>query len=123
MGRFYTREILSDIEYITEDSEAESAIYYDKVRSMILNYMDMQYRLSTYDQNRYLLGHGYFSGDDVSLKIKYQIIPILRQYISEGILDSTAEEAVCLMETACVKQKKIVHEVQKKSSFNEYKKV
>lgn len=122
MGRFYTREILSDIEYITEDSEAESAIYYDKVRSMILNYMDMQYRLSTYDQNRYLLGHGYFSGDDVSLKIKYQIIPILRQYISEGILDSTAEEAVCLMETACVKQKKIVHEVQKKSSFNEYKK-
>ena len=68
--KFYVREILSDIEYITEDLETENAIYYDQVRSLVLNYLDMQYRLSTYDQNRYFLGHGYFSGDNVSLKIK-----------------------------------------------------
>ena len=71
MGKFYTREILSDIEYITEDEKAENAIYYDQVRSLILNYLDIQYRLSTYDQNRYFLGHGYFSGDNVSMKMKY----------------------------------------------------
>lgn len=121
MRRFYVREILSDIEYITEDSEEENAVYYDQVRSLVLNYLDMQYRLSTYDQYRYFLGHGYFSGNDVSLKIRYQVIPILKQYIFEGILDSAAEESVRLLEAACVKKKKAVPKIPKKSSFSEYK--
>lgn len=105
MRKFYVREILSDIEYITEDSEAENAVYYDQVRSLVFNYLDMQYRLSTYDQNRYFLGHGYFSGDNVALKIRYQLIPILKQYISEGILDRAASESVRLLEAACIKTK------------------
>lgn len=121
LGRFYIREILSDIEYITENSETENAVYYDQVRSLVFNYLDMQYRLGTYDQNRYSLGHGYFSGDDVSLKIKYQLIPILKQYISEGILDSAAEESVRLLESACIKKKKTLPKVSVKSSFSDYK--
>ena len=107
MSKFYVREILSDIEYITEDSETENAVYYDQVRSLVFNYLDMQYRLSTYDQNRYVLGHGYFSGDNVSLKIRYQLIPILKQYISEGILDRAAEESVLLLEASCIKKKTV----------------
>lgn len=121
MGRFYIREILSDIEYITEDTKSENVIYYDQVRSLVLNYLDMQYRLSTYEQNRYFLGHGYFIGDDVSLKIKYQLIPILKQYISEGILDDAAEESIRLLDAACTKKKKVIPKVSKKSSFDEYK--
>ena len=121
MSKFYVREILSDIEYITEDSETENAVYYDQVRSLVLNYLDMQYRLSTYDQNRYVLGHGYFSGDDVSLKIRYQLIPILKQYISEGILDSAAEESVRLLEAACIKKKTTRPKIPRKSSFSDYK--
>lgn len=121
MGRFYIREILSDIEYITEDTKSENAIYYDQVRSLVLNYLDMQYRLSTYEQNRCFFGHGYFIGDDVSLKIKYQLIPILKQYISEGILDDAAEESIRLLDAACTKKKKVIPKVPKKSSFDEYK--
>lgn len=121
LSKFYTREILSDIEYITEDLSEENAVYYDQVRSLVLNYLDMQYRLSTYDQNRYFLGHGYFSGDNVSLKIRYQLIPILKQYISEGILDSTAEESIRLLESACIKSKIKVPKQVKKCSFSEYK--
>ena len=121
MGKFYTREILSDIEYITNDVKAENAIYYDQVRSLILNYLDMQYRLSTYDQNRYFLGHGHFNGENVSMKIKYQLIPILKQYISEGILDGAAEEPIRLLEAACIKKKKVTLKLAIKSSFAEYK--
>lgn len=121
MRKFYVREILSDIKYITEDSETENAVYYDQVRSLIFNYLDMQYKLSTYDQNRYFLGHGYFCGDDVALKIRYQLIPILKQYISEGILDSAADESVQLLEEVCMKRKKTVPKISKKSSFSEYK--
>ena len=119
--KFYVREILSDIEYITEDPEIENAVYYDKVRSLILNYLDMQYRLSTYDQSRYFPGHGYFSGNNVSLKIRYQLIPILKQYISEGILDSASEESVRLLEAACIKKKTTALKATTKSSFRAYK--
>lgn len=121
LNKFYIREILSDITYITDDLEKENAVYYDQVRSLVLNYLDMQYRLSTYSQNRYFLGHGYFSGDNVSLKIRYQLIPILKQYISEGILDVGAEEPVRLLETACIKKKKTIPKVVKESSFSEYR--
>ncbi len=86
MGKFYIREILSDIEYITENPETENAIYYNQVRSLILNYLDMQYRLSTYDQNRFFLGHGYFSGENISLKIRYQLITILKLYLREYLI-------------------------------------
>lgn len=122
MKRFYVREILSDIKYITDDLKSENAIYYDKVCSMLLNHLNMQYRFSTYNQNGYFLGHGYFCGEAISLKIKYQLIPILKQYISEGILDSAAEESVRLLEENCIEYKKIVSGVRKKSSFSDYKK-
>lgn len=122
MRKFYVREILSDIEYVTEDTKKENAIYYDQVRSLILNNLDVQYRLSTYEQNRYFLGHGYFVGEDVPLKIKYQLIPILRQFISEGILDNSAEESIHLLDMACTKKKKVISKDLKKSSFDEYKK-
>lgn len=121
MNKFYVREILSDIEYITEDSETENAVYYDQVRSLVFNYLDMQYRLSTYDQNRYVLGHGYFSGDNVSLKIRYQLIPILKQYISEGILDRAAEESVLLLEASYIKKKTARTKTPRKSCFSDYK--
>ena len=121
LGRFYTREILSDIEYITDDTESENAIYYEQVRGLIFNYLDMQYRLSTYEQNRYLLGHGYFSGDGVVLKIKYQLIPVLKQYISEGILDSDASKAIKLLESACNEKKKEAPKVAEENCFSDYR--
>ncbi|MDE5932858.1 MAG: AAA family ATPase [Lachnospiraceae bacterium] len=122
LGRFYVREILSDIKYITEDNESENAVFYDQVRSLIMNYLDMQYRLSTYEQNRYVPGHGYFSGNDIVLKIRYQMIPMLKQYIAEGILDNTAEEAVRLLEVACNDKKKESSKLPEENCFSEYRK-
>jgi hypothetical protein len=120
LGKFYVREVLSDIEYITEDHESENAIFYDQVRSLILNYLDMQFRVSTYEQNRYLLGHGYFSGNGVNQKIKYQLIPVLKQYIAEGILDSAAEESIRLLKAACNDKKKKDPRALEKNCFSGY---
>lgn len=120
-GRFYVREILSDIEYITDDKESENAIFYDQIRGLVLNYLDMQYKTSTYEQNRYLLGHGYFDGKDAVLKIKYQLIPVLKQYITEGILDSDAEEPIRLLEAACNDKKKERTKEPEINCFSEYR--
>lgn len=121
LGKFYTREILSDIEYITEDSKSENAIFYNQVRSLVLNYLDMQYKTSTYEQNRYLPGHGYFCGKDAVLKIKYQLIPVLKHYVSEGILDRDAEEQIRLLEVACNNRRKKKTSKSVKSCFSDYR--
>ncbi|MCF0133905.1 MAG: AAA family ATPase [Blautia sp.] len=120
LSKFYVKEILSDIEYITEDKDSRNAIFFDQVRSLVMNNLDMQYRQSTYEQNRFVLGHGYFSGEDVDLKVKYQLVPALKQYLAEGILDSDAKEPIRLLEAACL-QKKIVSKVPKARSFSGYR--
>lgn len=120
MGRFYVRELLSDIEYITEDRESENAVFYDQVRSLVMNNLDMQYRISTYEQNRYLPGHGYFAGTEIAIRIKYQVIPVLKQYVAEGILDKTAEEPIRLLESACNDKMKEKKKEPEQSCFSEY---
>lgn len=122
VAKFYVREILPDIQYITEDTGSENAIFYDRVKSLIMNYLDMQYRSSTYEQNQYLMGHGYFCGSNVSLKIKHQLIPVLKQYISEGILDGAAEESVRLLEVACNEKKKDACKAAEENCFSNYRK-
>lgn len=122
VAKFYVREILPDIQYITEDTGSENAIFYDRVKSLIMNYLDMQYRSSTYEQNQYLMGHGYFCGSNVSLKIKHQLIPVLKQYISEGILDGAAEESVRLLEVACNEKKKDACKTAEENCFSNYRK-
>lgn len=120
-GKFYVREILSDIQYITEDSESENTVFYEQTRSMMLRYLDMQYQTSVYEQNRYLPGHGYFSGDNVILKIKYQLIPLLKQYIAEGILDSASEAFIRMIERACNDKKKETVKSAEENCFEEYR--
>lgn len=100
-AKFYSREILSDISFITEDFESENAIWYDKIHALVYNYLDIQYRVSTYEQNRYMLGHGYFVSDNICLSIKHQVIPLLKQYVAEGILDKDAENELQLYEELC----------------------
>lgn len=120
MKKFYTKEILSDIAYITDEFESENAVFYEQVRSLIMNYLDIQYRISTYEQNRYLLGHGYFCGENLMLKIKYQLIPILKQYIVEGILDKDAEEPIKLLESACNDKMKVSALRVEENCFSNY---
>lgn len=119
LGKFYIMEIMADIRYITEDAESENTKLYNQVRSLVLNHLDIQRGLSTYEQNRYMIGHGYFDGN-VMLKIKYQLVPLLKQYISEGILDNAAEEAVRLLMTTCNQKKKYKKKVEPKC-FTAYK--
>ena len=122
MSRFYIREILSDIEYISDDTESENKYFYEQVRSLVLNNLDMQYKTSTYEQNRYIFGHGYFQGNNTVLRLKYQLIPTLKQYITEGVLDSGAGESVRLLEAACNKKRKKMPKKQEKNCFDAYKK-
>lgn len=99
---FYTYEILSNINYMTEDTSAEERTAYDKVRSIIFNNLDIQYRTSTYEQNRYLVGHGYFKNGKIQYTLRYQLLPLLRQYVKEGILDKMAETAIDSLEESCI---------------------
>ena len=45
-----------------------------------------------FEKDRVMLGHSYFIGDDDELKekLKYQVVPLLREYVSDGVLTSEA---------------------------------
>lgn len=120
LRKFYVREILSDIGYITKESTSDNALLFENVRSIVMNNLDMQYKTSTYEQNRYLPGHGYFVGDDLSFKIKYQLVPLLKQYVSEGILDNAAQEHIRLLEESCNDLRKKKSKMPEPNCFSDY---
>lgn len=121
LGRFYTREILSDINYITEDTQSESARIYNQVRALVVNNLDIQHKTSAYEQKRYILGHGYFAENNILMRIKHQVIPLLQQYISEGILDSQAEKGIALLKSDCEKNRRNRNRQLEKSCFSDYR--
>lgn len=94
LSHFFVREVLSDISYITDDDNSESAIWYSRIKNLFIKNLDMQYRFSTYEQRRYLPGQGYFSGNNVACRMRYQVLPLLNQYVADGILDKQAKDDI-----------------------------
>lgn len=94
--RLYTWNLKSNIDYMLDfkedylldflynpDSSYTRFLYY-KANSIIQNYLN--YHESWENQyNRYMIGHGYFTGN-IQLKLRYQIIPLIEQYFKDGIL-------------------------------------
>ena len=52
--------------------------------------------LIEFDQNDIQIGHSYFLVDDdeIGLKLKYEIKPLLLEYIKDGVLLESAREKV-----------------------------
>jgi len=51
-----------------------------------------------FEPDRVMLGHSYFIGDkdELEKKLKYQVIPLLREYVSDGVL---TDEAISIIDT------------------------
>ena len=53
-----------------------------------------------YDKEDVCIGHSYFLADGVELanKIIYQVVPILREYLKDGVLKKDAKEKILKIE-------------------------
>lgn len=103
---FYHYSIESDYSYISDGANAlygdydlsPNSMFYRAKRIVIEN---LRYRnqMSQQDIQRYVLGHGIFKSDKITMVLRYQVIPLLKQYLKDGILDRTAKARINAVES------------------------
>ena len=78
-------------ESVLDASIPEAKVLFRDVKKFINNN-----RLDDMDISDLMIGHSYFISDDPSelrLKVRYEIIPLVREYIKDGILNCLPEDA------------------------------
>lgn len=91
LRRFYTYTIKSDINYIDDSGNNNLTVIYNKVKNIIDDNLDLQYKDSEFEKSKYEIGHGYFQKGTYMSRLKYQVIPLLKQYMYEGILNKSSK--------------------------------
>lgn len=84
--RFAFKTILPDESVITLPSAKE---YFKEVKSLF-----EIYTASDFEKDDVMLGHSYFLAkdeDELKLKLKYEVVPILREYLKDGVLNKNEE--------------------------------
>ena len=93
--RFAFVSLLPDIEVVEKESKANNA---NELFNMVQELFEREKYLSPdYHKNDVAIGHTYFlanNDEELKNKIQYQIIPILEEYIKDGVLKKEAEEII-----------------------------
>lgn len=98
---FYEKNIDNDFRYMSDNANVAYSDYdlsanamYHRAKRIVKDNLRHRYQLSPYERNRYVIGHGAFKEAGISMIGRYQIIPMLRQYVKDGILDRTAKTSI-----------------------------
>lgn len=100
--RFYSYTIDSDYQHIeyplsnlpTNKFDTSAYSLYKKINIIIKENLSYRYRRAVVDGERFILGQGMFSKEQYIRQVKYQVIPILKQFLKDGILDLEANIAI-----------------------------
>ena len=118
MKHFYIKELLSDIDYVLKDKKSIVSEWYSYFRQVIFRYLEPYYAKDTYEQRMHILGHGFFEEKFITERVKYQIIPLLKQYIAEGLLNPAAYKMIQDAEYVCRENYVDVQENKKRTRIN-----
>ena len=95
---FYEYELKNDYKFMSDwashvyseyDISANAMFYRSK--KIVLDHLKHRYNLPISEREKYVIGHGVFKDFGISLRMKYQIIPLLKQYLKDGVLERTAK--------------------------------
>jgi 5-methylcytosine-specific restriction protein B len=81
--RFTFIDVLPDISVVSENSK------FKDVEKIFNDHISPEFQ-----KNKVMLGHSYFiadSDDELNNKLKYQVIPLLNEYVSDGVLLDSAK--------------------------------
>ena len=106
---FYERSIENDYRYM---NDAANAMYY-RARRIVTDHLRHRYQLSASEREKYVIGHGIYKDAGTSMLARYQIVPMLKQYVKDGILDKTANTSIAAF------QKLVEGKYSKDISFSE----
>lgn len=101
LRHFYQRHIESDFHYVndmasevfSDFSVTANAMFYT-VRRLINDTLRPGGLASSSGVSKYGLGHGVFNSSNISLTMKCIVLPLLQQYIKDGVIDRIASERI-----------------------------
>lgn len=102
---FYEYPLENDFRYMIDspagvysefDTSAE-ALYY-RARRIVLENLRDRFSVSSRESKKYIIGHGVFKNSAPTLVAKYQVIPTLKQYEKDGILNRTARISIAALQ-------------------------
>ncbi len=105
LRHFYEYTIDSDYSYIDDASTSvisdfdisANALFYRTKRIVRENLRD-RFQLTERERGRFIMGHGMFKREGATLAVKYQIIPMLWQYVKDNVLCNTAKASISALE-------------------------
>lgn len=94
---FYDYMLENDYRYMSDEAsetyseyEVSSNAMYHRCRRIVRENLRHRYQMCAGERDRYVPGHGIYQEKGVSMLMRYQILPLLKQYRKDGILDRTA---------------------------------
>lgn len=102
---FYEYPLENDYKYMAEapagtysDFDMSAQAFYFRARRIVLENLRSGFSASRRERLRYVIGHGVFKETAPTLVVKYQVIPMLRQYEKDGILNRTARAGITALQ-------------------------
>ena len=79
-----------------DDKIIENKMIFNKVKKLFYNENNnrSEYLSKEFEPQDVIPGHYYFMGEDLEYKLKYKLIPLLEEYIKDGILKESAKEKI-----------------------------
>lgn len=98
---FYERNIENDYRYMDDDATAlysdydisANAMYY-RARRIVVDNLRHRFQISASERDKYVIGHGIYKSEGTTMLTRYQVVPMLKQYVKDGILDKTAKASI-----------------------------
>ncbi|MDF2943888.1 MAG: hypothetical protein K0S01_2746 [Herbinix sp.] len=102
---FYHQIIESDYHYMSDvateaygDYDISSNAMFYRSKRVVLENLRYRNQISQFDREKYVIGHGVFRHDGITQVMRHQVIPTLRQYIKDGIVDKSAKAGIDILE-------------------------
>lgn len=77
------------VDVLADKSLAEPESRFDEVREIIKEGISSEYNVDDI-----MIGHSYFMGKNLEEKMKYQVIPLLKEYVKDGLLTLQTEKKI-----------------------------
>lgn len=105
LRHFYIYYVENDYRFMDDNASnvysefdvSANALFY-RSREIVLDNLKNKYQVSNAEKEQYILGHGMFKPVGTTMMVRHQLLPTLKQYIKDGILDRTAKAQVTALE-------------------------
>jgi MoxR-like ATPase len=103
---FYMYQIKSNYEYILDDKgeiiitddKKDSRWFYHQSNEIIKEKLSFAYKNNKEFSDEFYIGHGMLSEKNYKRQMKYQVIPLMKQYVKDFILEATGYDNIMKIE-------------------------